>query len=431
MAEDRPVRNKIPSVGKDSLRQNQPQSVYQVQSPNRANSSSVHAHPLSSPVRAAHNSAFLPSPTGSSGFTAPTLPPILSPSVTNQNSAHSAHLQDLQHQISVKTLAYTTLQREYDSLIQKLERQRTKCLTLEKKFEVSDAEINALTDERNRLLVQIGELENQLEDLVKARDCARKEVVANGAQYMRIVQMAGKLQAQSALEKKKWDKEKKELEARIRQLEGRDWVEPETAVSASEAGSVASTSDELAENINSLKRRHSEALHRCSEACRSMLQVSAGSPHPEGSNIETTVPPLTSPMSKHTERTCPLMEPPDHGDSSPCPFGLKRQYDDTGSNVALNPVKLEIARLRDQNRDLQARLQKVLDESKHIKAVASSLAESGDRMFFIGNVADCWVNERPAPATTEELVSAKSNKGRDENDCVPMEVDKISSAVAD
>ena len=424
MTEDRPGRNKAPGISKDPLQQNQSQSFYQVPSPNRTSSTSIHAHPLSSPVRAAHSSAFLPSPTGSSGFSAPTLPPILSPSVTNQNSAQSAHLQDLQHQVSVKTLAYTTLQREYDSLIQKLERQRTKCLTLEKKFEVSDAEINNLTDERDRLFVQIGELENQLEDLVKARDCARKEVVANGAQYMRIVEMASKLQAQSALEKKKWDKEKKELEARIRQLEGREVVEAEAAASVSEADSAALASDELTENIDSLKRRHREALHYCDEACRSSLQAPSGCPLSGSSNKELP--------SKHTETPCPLSGSSGSSQPHSCPLGAKRRYSETGSNMPSDPVRLELVRLRKHNRELQARLQKVLSEGRQIKAMATALAESGERVLLVGDVTNWSVGEGSAcTAMAAELAATKPNKGGDDDECVSMNVDKDSNDMKD
>jgi chromosome segregation ATPase len=149
----------------------------------------------------------------------PNLPPISPPATAAQTSAQAAHLQELQHQVSVKTLAFQTLQREYDSLLQKLERQRTKCATLEKKFEVSDVEINSLTDEKEKLLSQVTILETQVEELQQSRDEARRSLVANGAQYMRIMEMANRLQAQSADDKKKWEAERIELERRIKVLE--------------------------------------------------------------------------------------------------------------------------------------------------------------------------------------------------------------------
>jgi DNA repair exonuclease SbcCD ATPase subunit len=119
----------------------------------------------------------------------------------------------------VKTLAYQTLQREYDSLIQKLERQRTKCTTLEKKFEVSDVEINTLTEEKEKLQAQVISLEAQVEDLQQSREDARRQLAASSTQYMRILEMASKLQAQGAEDKRRWDGEKADLEQRIRTLE--------------------------------------------------------------------------------------------------------------------------------------------------------------------------------------------------------------------
>jgi chromosome segregation ATPase len=147
------------------------------------------------------------------------IPSFSPPPAAAQTSAQTTHLHDLQHQVSVKALALQTLQREYDSLLQKLERQRTKCATLEKKFEVSDVEINSLTDEKERLNVHVAMLEAQVEELQQSRDETRKQLVDNGAQYMRIMEMANRLQAQGAEDKKRWESEKAELRQRIKVLE--------------------------------------------------------------------------------------------------------------------------------------------------------------------------------------------------------------------
>ena len=177
--------------------------------------------PPQSPMHAPQplRSAMLPSPSSMSFSNVPNLPPISPPASSAQTSAQAAHLQDLQHQISIKTLAFQTLQREYDSLLQKLERQRTKCAALEKKFEVSDVEINSLTDEKEKLQSQVAALEVQVDELHQSRDEARRQLVANGAQYMRIMEMANRLQAQGADDKRRWEIEKGELEQRIRILE--------------------------------------------------------------------------------------------------------------------------------------------------------------------------------------------------------------------
>jgi predicted nuclease with TOPRIM domain len=177
--------------------------------------------PPQSPMQAPQpiRSTTLPSPSSLIFQNAPILPGISPPSTTGQTSVQNTHLQDLQHQVSVKTLALQTLQHEYDSLVQKLERQRSKCATLEKKLEISDVEINSLTDEKERLNMQVATLEAQVEHLQNSRDEARHQLVANGAQYMRIMDMANKLQGQGAEDKKKWEAEKTELEQRIRLLE--------------------------------------------------------------------------------------------------------------------------------------------------------------------------------------------------------------------
>lgn len=177
--------------------------------------------PPQSPMQAPQpmRSAVLPSPSSLNFPNAPNLPSISPPTTSVHTSAQSAHLQDLQHQVSVKTLAFQTLQREYDSLLQTLEQQRTKCTTLEKKFEVSDVEINSLTDEKERLQGQVTMMESQVEELQQSRDEVRRQLVANGAQYMRIMEMANRLQAQGAEDKKKWDAERTDLEQRIRLLE--------------------------------------------------------------------------------------------------------------------------------------------------------------------------------------------------------------------
>lgn len=177
--------------------------------------------PPQSPMQAPQPSrtGMLPSPSSMNFPNVSNLPPISPPAQSVQTSAQAAHLQDLQHQVSIKTLAFQTLQREYDSLLQKLERQRTKCATLEKKFEVSDVEINSLTDEKEKLQNQVASLESQVEELQQSRDEARRQLVANGAQYMRIMEMANRLQAQSADDKKRWEAERVELEQRIKVLE--------------------------------------------------------------------------------------------------------------------------------------------------------------------------------------------------------------------
>jgi chromosome segregation ATPase len=136
------------------------------------------------------------------------------------NSAHSSHFQDLQHQVTVKTLTLQTLQREYEALLQKLERMRVRTQVLEKKFEVSDAEINSLSDEKEKLANQVQKLEAQVEELQQARDEARKAGAETAAQYMQIVEMAGRLQGPGVSSQRSWEQERELMLARIKELEG-------------------------------------------------------------------------------------------------------------------------------------------------------------------------------------------------------------------
>jgi len=238
--------------------------------------------PPQSPMQAPQPSrpGMLPSPSSMSFVNVATLPPI-SPSVTasSQASAQTAHLQELQHQISVKTLAFQTLQREYDSLLQKLERQRTKCATLEKKFEVSDVEINSLTDEKEKLQAQVAAAEYQVEELQESRDETRRQLVANGAQYMRIMEMANRLQAQSAEDKKRWEGERAELQQRIKVLEeamviGSDSQNPERSTSPPNAVIVGlgPVNSSTTETINVLRAEISRLRIR-TQTLESALQT--------------------------------------------------------------------------------------------------------------------------------------------------------------
>lgn len=135
-------------------------------------------------------------------------------------------MKDLQHQISVKTLALQTLQKEYDSILRQLNRQRTKYAVLEKKFNVSDGEVDSLTEDKEALQYQVSALEGQVEELQKTRDDARRQLTSSGAQYIKIMEMASKLQAQSTQEKKEWATDKKRLEDRERVLEEAALVGP-------------------------------------------------------------------------------------------------------------------------------------------------------------------------------------------------------------
>ena len=170
----------------------------------------------------------LPSPNSIKfSTTSSILPPVSSNVMAGgAHSPHTAHLQDLQHQLSTKSLAHQILQGEHEKLLAAYSRSQTRCAALDKKSQVSDAEINNLTEDRIRLQTQIDALDQQVEELQESRDEAHKHSVANGAQYMQIMSMSSRLQAQSAADLKKWKsdrdewaQEKEELLAKVATLE--------------------------------------------------------------------------------------------------------------------------------------------------------------------------------------------------------------------
>ena len=135
-------------------------------------------------------------------------------------------MQDLQHQISTKTLALQTLQREHDQLLAAFSRSQIRCSTLDKKSQVSDHEINSLAEEKIRLQSQVETLEGQVEDLVKSKDEAHAQTTADSAQWRQIVAMSSQLQIKGTEELKRyrtdreaWERDRDGLQQRISELE--------------------------------------------------------------------------------------------------------------------------------------------------------------------------------------------------------------------
>ena len=154
------------------------------------------------------------------------LPPM-SPSLLLPKSPHTAHLQELQHQLSTKSLAHQILQGEHDKLLAAFSRSQIRCATLDKKSQVSDTEINDLSENNLRLQEQINAYETQVEELQQSKDEAWKQSVASGGQYTRIVAMSSQLEVQGVADLRRWredreawEREKKGLIARIQSVGG-------------------------------------------------------------------------------------------------------------------------------------------------------------------------------------------------------------------
>ncbi|KAI5370684.1 hypothetical protein Slin14017_G015630 [Septoria linicola] len=178
----------------------------------------------------------LPSPSsialpGSAGSTLPALAAqsIGSPATSYQaatstntfaaSSITSAHIADLQHQVTLKSLALQTLQTEYASLLQKLQREKVKSQTIERKTTVADQEVNELTSKNEDLAEQLKQVTTQLEDSEKKRDMERVEAQREKDQWGRMLEMSGRLQAKVDAERQRLLAEKEELLSRISQSE--------------------------------------------------------------------------------------------------------------------------------------------------------------------------------------------------------------------
>jgi chromosome segregation ATPase len=204
-------------------------------------------------------SSYVPYPSSASSIPSSYGEPSLS-------TAQASHLQDLQHQISTKTLALQTLQREHDQLLAAFSRSQIRCTTLDKKSQVSDHEINTLSEDKARLQQQVEALEAQVEELTRVKDEAQQQLAADGAQWQRIMAMSSQLQIRSAEEtrqyrsdKEAWERDRDGLQSRIQDLEaGRLNVGPShpsasvTPISSDDV--LASTSlDTLREEILRLR----------------------------------------------------------------------------------------------------------------------------------------------------------------------------------
>ena len=115
----------------------------------------------------------------------------------------------------MKSLALQTLQSEYASLLQKLQRERVKSQTIEKKTNVADQEVNDLTNKNEDLIEQVKSLEIQLEESEKKREIERTDTAKEKEQWLRMLDMGGRLHSKNAEEKQKLKDEKTYLSQRL------------------------------------------------------------------------------------------------------------------------------------------------------------------------------------------------------------------------
>jgi len=162
----------------------------------------------------------VPRATQSLGSPATSYQPSVSIHTASTSSATSAHIADLQHQVTLKSLSLSTLQSEYSSLLQKLQRERLKSQAIEKKTSVADQEVNDLTGRNEELIDQVKSLETQLEASEKKRESERAEAVREKDQWGRMLELGGRIQTKHAEEKQKLRDENQSLAQRVATYEG-------------------------------------------------------------------------------------------------------------------------------------------------------------------------------------------------------------------
>ena len=270
----RPFDRSLPSIiPPDEMRRSQHQEQMPTsigQSPHPSSASSVFGS-AQSPMQSIPSSLTLPSPpgahfprTGSSGSVqySPTAAP----------SAHHTHLQDLQHQISTKTLALQTLQREHDQLLAAFSRSQIRCTALDKKSQVSDHEINTLTEDKIRLQQQVESMESQVRELMKSRDEVHQQSSADGAQWRQIMAMSSQLQLKGADdarrfkdERETWEEERDSLRRRIEELESGKEALPETRTVSGPTTPVANDSILTSDSVEALRTEIIRLRRKCTE----------------------------------------------------------------------------------------------------------------------------------------------------------------------
>jgi len=242
-------------------------------SPSHPSSSSSVFGSGQSPMQSQPSARTLPSPPGAAFPGSRSAGPAPYSPTTATHAVQTTHLQDLQHQISTKTLALQTLQREHDQLLAAFSRSQIRCNALDKKSQVSDHEINTLTEEKIRLQRQVQSLEEQVDDLAKSRDEVHKQSTSDSAQWRQIMAMSSQLQLKGADEARRykterdaWEREQAALQARIEELESSRVIRAAHPGPASGSTTSEASDDVLASaSLEELRQEVVRLRQRCAE----------------------------------------------------------------------------------------------------------------------------------------------------------------------
>jgi predicted nucleic acid-binding Zn-ribbon protein len=170
--------------------------------------------------------------------------PFHRPQTSQYNSspvapATLAHLFELQHQVTVKTLALQSLESEHADLLQKFRRERTRTQALESKASTAECEVNDLTSKYEDAVDHIRSMEVQLEATERKAEAERAQAAREKAQWLGILKQAGQLSDKATIELRQMIEEKTGLSQRISCLET-DRAHAAQNISGGKSGQVPS-----------------------------------------------------------------------------------------------------------------------------------------------------------------------------------------------
>jgi chromosome segregation ATPase len=178
-------------------------------------------------------------------------------------------IQYLRHEITSKTLALQDLQRDYDKLL-------TTVIPPQPAHYLSD--LPPLLPDKTNLEKQVSELQTQVNELLQAQEEAQRESTASRNQYMQIMAMSSRLQAQSTTdarrwqaEKEEWDNQKTALLDKIHRLERQVYDEEENDSSNNNTEALEQKCRALERHIRGLN----EETMQLDEALQTTLRLSA------------------------------------------------------------------------------------------------------------------------------------------------------------
>ena len=300
-----------------------------------------------SPMQAVSSSRLLPSPSSMNFSMSSNILPPMSPSLLFSQSPHTAHLQELQHQLSTKSLAHQILLGEHDKLLAAFSRSRTRCEALDKKSQVSEREINEISELNIKYQAQIDALDIQVQGLQQARDEMMRQNTASIQQYMKIVDMSSKLQAQAVIDQRKWKEDGEKWEKQKRELLPQ---EPLAGLRNPESQSSIITRPVNPTNMLALPDPNNQPDSSI-----------------EHSLLPTNDPALSILPSKALDPSVSHSDPPvSFSDAWASPAG-------TLTNTSVPALRLENQLLRQKNQDAEALLAELRAQAEHVDGVVMTL----------------------------------------------------------